>query len=204
MLLFLQTHRVQKCLQKLLRALHKDRAHAITHYRHVLSISLEAAERERPRTLERLTDIDRTVNQSMQMLKRFPELADKIGQLMDDYIQALRSKDETPGALLAMTPEAEVAILDKYKSEIANKQAERERQRQQEKARKEQRKKERTELREEKKRVEAVLGKTISNFDAEDMEDESLPEEKVCNLGFKMPFLMVQVILFLDDAIINT
>lgn len=66
----LQTHRVQKCLQKLLRALHKDRAHAITHYRHVLSVSLEAAEREEPRTLERLNDIDKTVNQSMQMLKR--------------------------------------------------------------------------------------------------------------------------------------
>lgn len=113
------------------------------------------------------------------MLKRFPELAGKIGQLMDDYIQALRSKDETPGSLLAMTPEAEAAILDKYKSEIANKQAERERQRLQEKARKEQRKKERTELRDEKKRVEAVLGKTISNFDAEDMEDETLADDKV-------------------------
>lgn len=115
----------------------------------------------------------------MQMLKRFPDLADKIGQLMDDYIQALRSKDETPGALLAMTPEAEAQILDKFKAEIANKQAERERQRLQEKARKEQRKKERSELRDEKKRVEAVLGKSISNFDAEDMEDESLPEDKV-------------------------
>lgn len=98
---------------------------------------------------------------------------------MDDYIQALRSKDETPGSLLAMTTEAEAAILDKYKSEVATKQAERERQRVQEKARKEQRKKERSELREEKKRVEAALGKTINNFDAEDMEDESLPEDKV-------------------------
>lgn len=118
----------------------------------------------------------------MQMLKRFPELAAKIGQLMDDYIQALRSKDETPGSLLAMTPEAEAAILDKYKSEVVNKQEERERQRVQEKARKEQRKKERNELRDEKKRVEAALGKKISHFDAEDMEDESLPEDKVKKL----------------------
>lgn len=171
------THRVQKCLQKLLRSLHKDRAHAITHYRHLLSSSLDAANREQPRTLERLVDIDRTVNQSMQMLKRFPDLSTKIGQLMDDYIQALRSKDDTPGALLAMTPDAEQAILDKYKDEVVNKQQEKERQRLQEKARKEQRKKERTELREEKKRVEAVLGKKISNFDAEDMEDESLPTD---------------------------
>lgn len=47
------THRVQKCLQKLLRALHKDRAHAIAHYRHLLAGSLDAAAREQPRTLER-------------------------------------------------------------------------------------------------------------------------------------------------------
>ncbi|XP_019881094.1 amyloid-beta-like protein [Aethina tumida] len=172
------THRVQKCLQKLLRSLHKDRAHAISHYRHLLASSIEAAAREQPRILERLTDIDRTVNQSMQMLNRYPELSAKIGTLMDDYIQALRSKDETPGSLLSMTAEAEQAILDKYKTEVASKQAERERQRIQEKERKEQRKKERSELKEEKKRVEAALGKKISNFDDEDMEDESLPEDK--------------------------
>ncbi|KAJ8933905.1 hypothetical protein NQ314_013705 [Rhamnusium bicolor] len=154
------THRVQKCLQKLLRSLHKDRAHAISHYRHLLANSIEAAAREQPRTLERLTDIDRTVNQSMQMLKRYPELSEKIGQLMDDYIQALRSKDETPGSLLAMTTDAEQAILDKFKSEVASKQAERERQRIQEKERKEQRKKERSELKEEQKRVEEALDDT--------------------------------------------
>lgn len=140
------THRVQKCLQKLLRALHKDRAHAIAHYRHLLAGSLEAAAREQPRTLERLTDIDRTVNQSLQMLRRYPELTAKIGQLMDDYVQALRSKDETPGSLLAMTTEAEAAILDKYRMDVASRRQERERQRQEERARKEQRKKERADL----------------------------------------------------------
>ena len=33
--------RVQKCLQKLLRALHKDRHHTIQHFRHLLDISFE-------------------------------------------------------------------------------------------------------------------------------------------------------------------
>lgn len=180
------THRVQKCLQKLLRSLHKDRAHAISHYRHLLASSVEAAAREQPRTLERLTDIDRTVNQSMQMLKRYPDLATKIGQLMDDYIQALRSKDETPGSLLAMTTEAEQAILDKYKSDVVSKQAERERQRLQEKERKEQRKKERTELREEKKRVESALGKKISSsFDEED--DDVEEDEMDTSKGTTIP-----------------
>uniref|UniRef100_A0A182MRY3 E2 domain-containing protein n=1 Tax=Anopheles culicifacies TaxID=139723 RepID=A0A182MRY3_9DIPT len=118
---------------KLLRALHKDRAHALSHYRHLLGSGgtggLEAAASERPRTLERLVDIDRAVNQSMAMLKRYPELSVKLSQLMDDYIQALRSKDETPGSMLAMTEEAEAAILDKYRMEIERKVSEKERQR---------------------------------------------------------------------------
>lgn len=74
-----------------------------------------------------------------------------------------------------MTTEAEAAILDKYRADVASRQAERERQRLQERARKEQRKRERTEIRDERRRVEAALGKKIDRFDAEDMEDESLP-----------------------------
>lgn len=35
------THRVQKCLQKLLRSLHKDRHHTIQHYRHLLEINFD-------------------------------------------------------------------------------------------------------------------------------------------------------------------
>ncbi|CAG2068854.1 unnamed protein product, partial [Timema podura] len=113
------------------------------------------------------------VNQSLQMLDRFPDLRTKIGQLMEDYIQALRSKDETPGSLLAMTRDAEAAILDKYRADVAAKQEERERQRQLEKQRKEQRKKERVELREEKQRVEATLD-GHDKFDPETMEDEHM------------------------------
>lgn len=152
-------HHVEKCLQKLLRALHKDRAHALAHYRHLLNSGgpggLEAAASERPRTLERLIDIDRAVNQSMTMLKRYPELSAKISQLMNDYILALRSKDDIPGSSLGMSEEAEAAILDKYRIEIERKVAEKERQRLAEKQRKEQRAAEREKLREEKLRAEA-------------------------------------------------
>lgn len=116
---------------------------------------LEAAASERPRTLERLIDIDRAVNQSMTMLKRYPELSSKISQLMNDYIQALRSKDDIPGSMLGMSEEAEAAILDKYRSEIERKVSEKERQRLIEKQRKEQRAAEREKLREEKLRLEA-------------------------------------------------
>ncbi|XP_053949462.1 amyloid-beta-like protein [Anastrepha ludens] len=152
-------HHVEKCLQKLLRALHKDRAHALAHYRHLLNSGgpggLEAAASERPRTLERLIDIDRAVNQSMTMLKRYPELSAKISQLMNDYILALRSKDDIPGSSLGMSEEAEAAILDKYRVEIERKVAEKERLRLAEKQRKEQRAAEREKLREEKLRMEA-------------------------------------------------
>ncbi|XP_026482604.1 amyloid-beta-like protein [Ctenocephalides felis] len=196
------THRVQKCLQKLLRALHKDRAHALAHYRHLLASAttgnggrnggsaagggLEAAANERPRTLERLVDIDRAVNQSMQMLRRYPELADKIGQLMDDYIQALRSKDETPGSMLAMTEDAEIAILDKYRTEVERKLAEKERQRLFEKQRKEQRSRARAELRQEKMRSEAARHELTAKSavteeqtpDKEEMEPKDLEEEE--------------------------
>uniref|UniRef100_A0A1A9W632 E2 domain-containing protein n=1 Tax=Glossina brevipalpis TaxID=37001 RepID=A0A1A9W632_9MUSC len=152
-------HHVEKCLQKLLRALHKDRAHALAHYRHLLNSGgaggLEAAASERPRTLERLIDIDRAVNQSMTMLKRYPELSAKISQLMNDYILALRSKDDIPGSSLGMSEEAEAAILDKYRVEIERKVAEKERLRLAEKQRKEQRAAEREKLREEQMRLKA-------------------------------------------------
>lgn len=66
----LQMHRIQKCLQKLLRALHKDRHHTIAHYKHLLDSSLEQAQREKPATLEHLAEIDRITNQSLLMLER--------------------------------------------------------------------------------------------------------------------------------------
>lgn len=53
---------------------------------------------------------------------RYPTLSRKISQLMSDYIQALRSKDDTPGSLLAMTRDAEASILDKYKEEMSTQQ----------------------------------------------------------------------------------
>ncbi|XP_055374932.1 amyloid-beta-like protein [Condylostylus longicornis] len=172
-------HRVEKCLQKLLRALHKDRAHALAHYRHLLnsggSGGLDAAASERPRTLERLIDIDRAVNQSMTMLKRYPDLSAKISQLMNDYIQALRSKDDIPGSMLGMSEEAEAQILDKYRIEIERKVSEKERQRLAEKQRKEQRAAEREKLREEKLRMEA---KKLDALVKEEQEKEKEKEQR--------------------------
>lgn len=149
-------HRIQKCLQKLLRALHKDRHHTIAHYKHLLDSSIEQAQREKTSTLEHLAEINRIANQSILMLERYPELSAKIGQLMDNYVLALRSKDETPGLFLAMPMEAEAAILDKYQAEVTSKQQEKEHQKQLERERKEQRKAERGVQRSDKEKHDTI------------------------------------------------
>jgi amyloid beta A4 protein len=41
---------------------------------------------------------------------------------MEDYLTALRSKDETPGSLLSMSRDAEAAILDKFRAEVQARQ----------------------------------------------------------------------------------
>merc|ERR1719400_892050 len=40
------THRVQKCLQKLLRSMHKDRHHTTQHYKHLLETNMEREHEE--------------------------------------------------------------------------------------------------------------------------------------------------------------
>lgn len=127
------THRVQKCLQKLLRSLHKDRHHTIQHFRHLLEMSFEQAEREREMTIEHLADIDRLVNESLHMLSRYDELNAKILPLMEDYLIALRSRDKTPAALLRMDKQHEKELIDNYTTGIQQKIKERERDRMEEK-----------------------------------------------------------------------
>lgn len=83
---------------------------------------------EKALTLSRLTDIDKATNQSMAMLRRFPELSKKLSQLMIDYVQALRSKDDIPGSGLSLTRQAEENILEKYQTDIKQSIVEKERQ----------------------------------------------------------------------------
>ncbi|KAK7072498.1 Amyloid-like protein 2 [Halocaridina rubra] len=119
------THKVQKCLQKLLRALNKDRHHTVSHYKHLLNSDYEAADRERDATLQHLGDLERMVNQSLNMLTRHADLNAKIGRLMREYSAALRSKDSTPPELSTLAPlslssvtKAEEANLDNTKGSV--------------------------------------------------------------------------------------
>merc|ERR550519_1725366 len=127
------THRVQKCLQKLLRSMHKDRHHTIQHYKHLLETNMEQADREKEITIEHLADIDRLVNESLQMLARYPELNTKILPLMEDYLVALRSRDNTPAPLLNMDREHEEQMINNFRSEMESKIREKEREQQEEK-----------------------------------------------------------------------
>lgn len=116
---------------------------------------------ERALTLSRLVDIDKAVNQSMAMLKRFPSLSHKLMQIMTDYVQALRSKDETPGLVLAPSKEAEESILDKYKNEVLQNLAEKERQRYSDKKKLQLRNKEHKKIMEEKQMKEITTTEMV-------------------------------------------
>lgn len=94
------------------------RHHTIQHYRHLLETNWEQAEREREITIEHLADIDRLVNESLQMLARYPELNTKILPLMEDYLVALRARDNTPAPLLNMDKEHEEQMINNYRAEM--------------------------------------------------------------------------------------
>jgi len=164
------SRRIQKCLEKLLRALHKDRHHSLSHFRHLLNTNPGQAQREKEATVQHLNDIDRLTNQSLAMLDRYPEMQAKIIPLMKDHLMALRSKDDTPSPLLAsLSPTSEDDVLDSFKAQVASKQAEKERQRLAEKARKEDERR-----RDDRKKAEKQEGKNKkTNMLADANEDAS-------------------------------
>lgn len=104
-----------------MRALYKDRSHALAHFRHVLVSQRhndDGIAAEKTITLSRLTDIDKAISQAITMLNRFPELSKKLSQLMVDYIQAFRSKDKIPYQALNFSKQEEESLLENYKSDV--------------------------------------------------------------------------------------
>lgn len=72
-------------------------------------------------TIDHLADIDRLVNESLEMLSRYEDLNTKILPLMEDYLIALRSRDNTPAALVRMDKSHEEEMIDNYTSDIQRK-----------------------------------------------------------------------------------
>jgi len=169
--------KVQKCLEKLFRALEKDRTHTVNHYRHLLTTSYEQAVRDKQLTADHLVDLDRTVNQSLEMLDRYPEVATKIKEDMIEFLASCRTTESS--SLLGMTREDELALLEKYQAEVQAKQQERIRQKKLLKLQKEEQRQRKKEYLDEKKKVVSNLKnkKLDRPFDPETMEDERLPEQ---------------------------
>ena len=158
--------KIEKCLEKLLRALEKDRTHTLHHYRHLLNTNTRLALKEKESMLDHLDNLIRMGNQSIQMLDRVSMISDKIKKRLIAFWHNLRGIPVND----VISKEAERAIMERYEEEVAQKQQEKERQKMLE----EERKQELKELQEEKKLVEANQknGKLEQEFDPESMEDE--------------------------------
>ncbi|XP_047028163.1 amyloid-beta-like protein isoform X4 [Helicoverpa zea] len=111
-------HRVQKCLQRLVRALAAERSGALAAWRRAAANGREAAAAERSSAADRLQDADRALQRALSALRRRPHLYANIGTAIEDYVQ-----DDMAVSLMAMTPEAEELLLDRIEAEVQREQA---------------------------------------------------------------------------------
>ncbi|XP_030037141.1 amyloid-beta-like protein isoform X2 [Manduca sexta] len=119
-------HRVQKCLQRLVRALAAERSGALAAWRRAAAAGREAAAAERTSAADRLQDADRALQRALTALRRRPHLYASIGTAIEDYVQSMQSKDDMAVSLMSMTPEAEELLLDRIEAEVQREQAARE------------------------------------------------------------------------------
>ncbi|XP_045536834.1 amyloid-beta-like protein isoform X2 [Papilio machaon] len=116
-------HRVQKCLQRLVRALAAERSGALAAWRRAAAAGREAAAAERASAADRLQDADRALQRALSSLRRRPHLYASIGTAIEDYVQSMQSKDDMAVSLMSMTPEAEELLLDRIEAEVQREQA---------------------------------------------------------------------------------
>ncbi|CAG9788336.1 unnamed protein product [Diatraea saccharalis] len=116
-------HRVQKCLQRLVRALAAERSGALAAWRRAAAAGREAAAAERASAADRLQDADRALQRALTALRRRPHLYSSIGTAIEDYVQSMQSKDDMAVSLMSMTPEAEELLLDRIEAEVQREQA---------------------------------------------------------------------------------
>src|SRR6218665_3318853 len=119
-----KTKKIEKCLEKLLRALEKDRMHTLHHFKHLLNSFTKQALKDKEAMLDHLTDLIKMANKSIQMLDSVPAVAERIRYRMTAYWHNLRGVPVEQ----SITRESELAIMDRYEEEVAQRQSERERQ----------------------------------------------------------------------------
>lgn len=96
-----------------MRALHKDRHHALSHYKHSLTLPNSLTSTSTDFTLERLNQITNTARESINMLERYPVLLVELRPLIEDYVLGLQGREDPPGSLLTSTHETDESLLDK-------------------------------------------------------------------------------------------
>jgi len=116
-------HRIRLCAEKVMKALHKERNHAIKQFRRLAQTSPEIASGEMEVTLSQLKDIDTSVNDYFDMLQQDPVLQEKVSKLLKDFVTVLRNKDDTPSYSFLNDPDTERNILEKILEEEKEKKA---------------------------------------------------------------------------------
>ena len=122
----LKIKKIQKCLEKLMKSLEKDRVHTLHHYRHLLLVNPNLAAKEKQATLTHLENLIVIANRSISMLNKYPNLNEKIRNHIVAFWHNLRgiSFDQE------ISRESELAIVDKYEQEILQVQQEKQRRKQ--------------------------------------------------------------------------
>lgn len=118
----LKPKKIQKCLEKLMKSLEKDRIHTLHHYKHLLQVSSKLALKEKAATLTHLENLIVIANRSISMLNKYPTLNDKIRNHIIAFWHNLRG---VPFNQL-ISRDTEQQIMEKYEEEIAQKQQEKE------------------------------------------------------------------------------
>lgn len=118
----LKPRKIQKCLEKLMKSLEKDRIHTLHHYKHLLQVSSKLALKEKAATLTHLENLIVIANRSISMLNKYPTLNDKIRNHIIAFWHNLRGVPFNQ----QISRETEQQIMEKYEEEIAQKQQEKE------------------------------------------------------------------------------
>lgn len=118
----LKPRKIQKCLEKLMKSLEKDRIHTLHHYKHLLQVSSKLALKEKAATLTHLENLIVIANRSISMLNKYPTLSDKIRNHIIAFWHNLRGVPFNQ----VISRETEQQIMEKYEEEIAQKQQEKE------------------------------------------------------------------------------
>lgn len=168
-----KTKKIEKCLEKLLRALEKDRMHTLHHFKNLLNSFTKQALKDKEAMLDHLTDLIKMANKSIQMLDSVPAVAERIRYRMTAFWHNLRGVPVEQ----SITRESELAIMDRYEEEVAQRQLERERQKEADELKRQELK----ELEEEQQRADAAKRKQQQQQQQDDDSDSDEDDDDDSN-----------------------